>query len=157
MRTGTRIRITWPGRMAAAVAIVLFFSSAGLLQAQGLGGLSQLLGGGGSQQGQGAGGLSQLLGGGGSRHSQSSDQSGTAVTVERGAAPYMGEFTGKETTSTGAHGFSSRFACYPAHDPVFAQTETFMCYSDQGSAQRESQRPDDEMDREQGALAGGQR
>jgi hypothetical protein len=123
--------VSWPKRVAAVVAILLFFSSAGLVQAQGLGGLSQLFGGDGSQQGQGVGGLSQLLGGGGFKHSRGSGQSESAVTVERGATPYTGEFIEKETTRAGAQGFSSRFVCYPAHDPAFAQTETFVRYAAQ--------------------------
>jgi hypothetical protein len=120
-------------RMAAMLAAIFFFAPAELVHAQGLNGLSQLLGN-GSQQTQGFGGLSQLFGVGGSRYSRSSDQSGSAVTVQRGAAPYTGEFTGKEATSSGFHSFSSRFTCYPARDPVFAQTETFVCYSAQTSA-----------------------
>jgi hypothetical protein len=127
-----RMRAGRPMRMAAMLAAIVFFAPAEFLHAQGLNGLSQLLGN-GSQQSQGFGGLSQLFGGGGSRHSRSSAQSGTAVTVQRGAAPYTGEFTGKETTSSGFHSLSSRFACYPAHDPVFAQTETFVCYAAQTS------------------------
>jgi hypothetical protein len=150
----TGMSVSWPKRVAGAVAIVLFFSSAGLLQAQGMGGLSQLFGGGGgSQQGQGFGGLSQLLGGGGLEHSRGSGQSGSAVMVERGAAPYTGEFTGKEATSSGFHSFSSPFACYPAHDSVFAQTETFVCYAAQSPTQRRSERPDNAMGWERGTTA----
>jgi hypothetical protein len=122
-----------PRRMAAMLAVIFFFAPAEFVHAQGLNGLSQFFGN-GSQQTQGFGGLSQLFGNGGSRHSGSSDQSGTAVTVQRGAAPYTGDFSGKEATSSGFHSFSSRFACYPAHDPVFAQTETFVCYAAQTSA-----------------------
>jgi hypothetical protein len=122
-----------PRRMAAIFAAILFFAPTEFVHAQGLNGLSQLFGN-GSQQPQGFGGLSQLLGVGGSQHSRSSDQSGTAVTVQRGAAPYTGDFSGKEATSSGFHSFSSRFTCYPARDPVFAQTETFVCYAAQTSA-----------------------
>jgi hypothetical protein len=136
MRTAVRrMRVGWPRHTAAVVALVIFFASAVFVQAQGFNGLSQLFGGGGSQQGQGFGGLSQLLGGGRFQHSQSSGQSGTSVTVERRAAPYMGEFTGKETTSDGPRSLRSRFACYPARDPAFAQTETFVCYAAETSAQ----------------------
>jgi hypothetical protein len=127
------MRVSRPRRIAAMLAVVFFFAPAEFLYAQGLNGLSQLLGG-GSQQSQGFGGLSQFLGGGGSGHSHSADQSGTAVTVQRAAAPYTGEFTGKEATSSGIRSFNSRFACYPAHDPVFAQTETFVCYAAEPSA-----------------------
>jgi hypothetical protein len=122
-----------PRRMAAMLAAIFFFAPAEFVYAQGLNGLSQLLGN-GSQQTQGFGGLSQLLGAGGFQHSRNSDQSGTPVTVQRGAAPYTGEFTGKEATSSGFHSFSSRFTCYPARDPIFAQTETFVCYTAQTSA-----------------------
>ena len=149
--------VSWPGSLAAAGAIVLFFSSAGLLQAQGLGGLSQLLGGNGSQQGQGFGGLSQLLGGGGPKYSRGSDQSGGAVAVERDATPYTGEFTGNETTHTRTQAFRSRFVCYPAHDPVFAQTETFVCYAAEIPTKQRSQQRDEAMDWERGAVGGDHR
>src|SRR6516164_8409373 len=89
------------------------WASAGLLHAQGLDGLSQLLHG--------------------FQQSHSSGRSGTAVTVERGAAPYMGEFIRTETTTSGTHTLSSRVACYPARDPAFTQTETFVCYTAQSS------------------------
>jgi hypothetical protein len=134
----TGMSVSSPKRVAGAVAIVLFFSSAGLLQAQGLGGLSQLLGGGGLE------------------HSRGSGQSGNAVTVERGAAPYTGEFTGKEATSSGLHSFSSPFTCYPAHDSVFAQTETFVCYAAQSPTQGRSERPDNATGWERGTTAGDQ-
>jgi hypothetical protein len=107
-----RERVHWRRSVAGAVIVVAFFASADVLHAQGLGSLAQLLGG-------------------GSQHSRSSSQSGSAVTVERNAAPYMGEFSGRVTTSSGAHSFNSRFACYPAQDPIFAQTETFVCYAAQ--------------------------
>jgi hypothetical protein len=55
--------------------VVLFFASAGFVHAQGLGGLSQPAG--------------------------SQGQSLTAVTVQRGAAPYMRQLTAKETTNSG--------------------------------------------------------
>ncbi|HJU12457.1 MAG TPA: hypothetical protein VJ728_16355 [Candidatus Binataceae bacterium] len=114
--TGERMRINWAKRAAAVVAVVFFFASAGFLNAQGFGALSQLLGGGAFQR------------------SHSSGQSGTAVTVQRGAAPYTGEFNGEERTNSGPQSFNSRFLCYPAHDPAFAQTETFVCYAAQTSA-----------------------
>src|SRR5215472_10609049 len=107
-----RMRVSRPRRIAAILAAIFFFVPVEFLHAQGLGGLSQLFGG----------------GAGGFQHSPSSDQSGTAVTVQRGAAPYTGEFTRKEATGSGFHSYNSRFTCYPAHDPIFAQTETFVCY-----------------------------
>jgi hypothetical protein len=120
MRTAVgRIRVKSPGRVASGVAVVLFLSSAGLVHAQGLGGLSKLLGGGGMQH---------------SHYSGQSGQSDTAVTVQRSAAPYTGEFTGKERTTSGPHSLSSRFVCYPARDPAFAQTEAFLCYAPDASA-----------------------
>ena len=128
------MRASRPRLIAAILAAIFFFAPAEFLHAQGLNGLSQLFGN-SSQQPQGLGGLSQLFGGGGGfRHSPSSDQSGTAVTVQRGAAPYTGEFTGKEAMGSGFHSYNGRFTCYPAHDPIFAQTETFVCYSAQTSA-----------------------
>jgi hypothetical protein len=62
--------------------MVLFFASAGFVHAQGLGGLSQLTG---------------------FQHLHSQDQSATAVTVQRGAAPYTKEFTAKETMNSATH------------------------------------------------------
>lgn len=70
-----RIRVNWPKRVAATVVVVVFIASAGVLHAQGIGSLSQLLGG--------------------FQHSRGSSQSGSAVAVQRNAAPYMGEFTGR--------------------------------------------------------------
>jgi hypothetical protein len=80
---------------------------------------------------QGFGGLSQLLNGGSGRTRNSSQSSATAVTVQRGAAPYTGTFNGKQTTNSGTDALSAHFACYPAHDPDFAQTKTFLCYAAQ--------------------------
>jgi hypothetical protein len=80
---------------------------------------------------QGFSGLSQLLSGGSGRARNSGQSSATAVTVQRGVAPYTGTFTGKQTTSSGSDALSTHFACYPAHDPDFAQTKTFLCYAAQ--------------------------
>ncbi len=150
---GTSVR--WARRAALAFVIVFFFGSAGFLHAQGLGGLSQLFAGSGSQQGQGLGGLSQLLHGGGFKQSQDRGQSGNAVTVDRGATPYTGEFTAEEAASAGAPGFSGRFVCYPARDPIFVQTETFVCYAAQGPRRRRS--ADNGMNWQQGEMTGDQR
>jgi hypothetical protein len=129
------MRVSRLTRIVAILAAIFFFVPAEFVHAQGLNGLSQLFGNGSQQQPQGLGGLSQLFGGGsGFRHSPGSDQSGAAVTVQRGAAPYTGEFTGKEATSSGFHSYNGRFTCYPAHDPIFAQTETFVCYGVQTSS-----------------------
>src|SRR5215469_15519613 len=66
---------------------------------------------------QGLGGLGQLLGGGGSRRQQnSSGQSGSAVTVERNIAPFVGRFTGKQKARSYQGDLNANFACYPAHD-----------------------------------------
>ncbi len=77
---------------------------------------------------QGFSDFSKLLGGGSSGHSRNSSQA-AVVTVERGSAPYTGTFTGKQTTSGGSDNLSTRFVCYSAHDPAFAQTKAFVCYA----------------------------
>ena len=109
-----RMRVRRVRRAAAVAAVLLFFGSAGFLHAQGFGGLTQLLGR--------------------FPNSHSSAQSDTAVKVQRGATPYMGEFIGTETTNSGPRSFRNRFACYPARDPALAQTETFVCYAPQTSS-----------------------
>ncbi len=153
-RAGGR-SVQWVRRAALAVVIVFLFGSAGFLHAQGLGGLSQLFTGSGSQQGQGLGGLSQLLRGRGLEESQGRGQSGNGVTVERGATPYTGEFTAEEASGARAPGFSSRFVCYPARDPIFVQTETFVCYAAQSPRRRRSE--DHGMNWQQGEMTGDQR
>ena len=83
-----------------------------------------------SSQAQGIDGLSQLLGGGlGLSHPQG--QSNASVTVQRETAPYTGMFSGKETTGSETKSLDAKFACYPAHDPAFDQTDTFVCYAAQ--------------------------
>lgn len=103
---------------AAAVAslVVCLLALSSVSSAQGFSGLSQLLGGGGFGRG---------------RNSSQATTNATAVTVERGAAPYTGRFTGKQTTNSGTDAVSTQFACYPAHDPDFAQTKAFLCYAAQ--------------------------
>ena len=51
------------------------------------------------------------------------------ITLEPGAAPYLGEFVGTRSTNSESRTFNSRFACYPAVDPALAQTQTFVCYA----------------------------
>jgi hypothetical protein len=85
-----------------------------------------------SAHAQGLGNLSLLLDG--FQQSRRSGGSGTEVTVERGAMLYKGEFIGRQTSSSTAHTSSGRFACYSAVDPAFAQTQTFVCYAPQNSA-----------------------
>jgi hypothetical protein len=79
---------------------------------------------------QGIDGLSQLLGGG-LGFSRNAGQSGAPVTVERNAQPYKGTFSGKETAGAETKSLDAKFACYPAHDPAFDQTDTFVCYAAQ--------------------------
>jgi hypothetical protein len=99
---------------AAAVGLIVFVGSSSPSLAQSFGDLSKLLGG-------------------GSGHSHNSNQSAAAVTVQRGAAPYTGTFIGKQTTTTGSgtDALDTQFACYPASDPAFAETKTFVCYAAQ--------------------------
>jgi len=83
----------------------------------------------GSSQAQGIDGLSQLLGGVGL--GGNSGQSNAAVTVERNVAPYTGTFSGKESTESETKSLDAKFACYPAHDPAFDKSDAFMCYAAQ--------------------------
>lgn len=107
--------------VTVAIATIMFLALTAPSFAQGFD-LSQLLGGAG--------------GGGSSPHHQgSSNQSNGDVTVQRGAAPITGTFTGKQAGDSGTQNINSQFACYPAHDPVFAQTETFICYAANGAAE----------------------
>jgi len=106
----------------------------------------------GQSFGQGLSGLSNLLGGG-PKHKGSSGQSSPAVTVQRGASPYLGQFVGKRTqkSPSGQHAqtgqysqtgespptssqtppvtnLTAQFACYPARDSALPQTKAFLCY-----------------------------
>jgi hypothetical protein len=83
----------------------------------------------GSSRAQGIEGVSQLLGGLGL--SNNSAQSNAAITVQRNTPAYTGMFTGKETTGSETKSLDAKFACYPAHDPAFDQTDTFVCYAAQ--------------------------
>ena len=87
----------------------------------------------GSSQAQGIDGLSQLLGGAGlgglTGNSGNSGQSNAPVTIERNLPPYTGMFSGKETAGSETKSLDAKFACYPAHDPAFDQTDTFVCYA----------------------------
>jgi hypothetical protein len=86
----------------------------------------------GSSQAQGIDGLSQLLGGGLGLSGNSAQANGPApVTVQRNTPPYTGMFTGKETTGSETKSLDAKFACYPAHAPAFDQTDTFVCYAAQ--------------------------
>ena len=78
---------------------------------------------------QGLSGLSKLLGGnpGQTRNSSRSD---TALTVERNATPYVGSFDGTQNDKSQSR-LHAEFACYPAHDPALAQTRAFVCYTAQ--------------------------
>jgi hypothetical protein len=108
--------IKWLKRFSAAAMaglVACWFALSGVSAAQDLSGSSQLLGGG--------------LG-----HTRNSNEStATPVTVQRGAPPYTGTFTGRQSTSSGTDNLRTEFACYPAHDPDFAQTKTFLCYAAQ--------------------------
>ena len=83
----------------------------------------------GSSQAQGIDGLSQLLGGVGL--GGNSGQSNAAVTVERNVAPYTGTFSGKESIGAETKSLDAKFACYPAQDPAFDKTDAFVCYAAQ--------------------------
>jgi hypothetical protein len=78
---------------------------------------------------QGIDGISQLLGGVGLGHN--SGQPAATITVERNAPPYAGMFSGKETAGSETKSLEAKFQCYPAHDPAFDQTDTFVCYAAQ--------------------------
>jgi hypothetical protein len=81
----------------------------------------------GSSRAQGIDGVSQLLGGLGL--SNNSGQASASVAVQRTDPPYTGMFSGKETTGSETKSLDAKFACYPAHDPAFEQTDTFVCYA----------------------------
>jgi hypothetical protein len=38
-------------------------------------------------------------------------------------------FSGKETSGSETKSLDAKFQCYPAHDPAFEQTDTFVCYA----------------------------
>ena len=76
--------------------------------------------------------MSQLLGGGGlGGLTGNSGQSNAPIAVQRNAPPYTGTFSGKTTTGSEIKSLEAKFACYPAHDPAFDQTDTFICYAAQ--------------------------
>jgi hypothetical protein len=83
----------------------------------------------GSSRAQGIDGLSQLLGGVGL--GGNSGQSNAPITIQRNTPPYTGMFSGKETTGSEVKSLDAKFACYPAHDPAFDQTDAFVCYAAQ--------------------------
>jgi len=89
----------------------------------------------GSARAQTIDGLSQLLGGLGLGHNSGQPiqpgQSSAPIAVERNAPPYTGMFSGKETTGAETKSLDAKFACYPAHDPAFDQTDAFVCYAAQ--------------------------
>ena len=84
----------------------------------------------GSSPAQGIDGLSQLLGGVG-LGGGNSGPSNAPISVQRNAPPYTGMFSGKTTTGSEVKSLDAKFACYPAHDPAFDQTDTFVCYAAQ--------------------------
>jgi hypothetical protein len=83
----------------------------------------------GSSEAQGIDGLSQLLGG--VLPASNSGQASAPVTVQRNTPPFTGTFSGKTTTGSETKSLDAKFACYPAHDPAFDQTDTFVCYAAQ--------------------------
>jgi hypothetical protein len=107
--------------VSATVLFLLFWLIApGSSQAQGIGdGLSQLLSG---------GGLSGLIP---ARNTGQPGQSGAPIIVDRSTHPYTGTFSGKETTGSATKSLDAKFACFPAHDPAFEQTDAFVCYAAQ--------------------------
>jgi hypothetical protein len=82
----------------------------------------------GSSRAQGIDGVSQLLGGLG-LSGNSGQPAAAPVTVQRNAPPYTGMFSGKETTGSETKSLDAKFQCYPAHDPAFEQTDAFVCYA----------------------------
>src|ERR1700678_2446875 len=81
----------------------------------------------GSSRAQGIDGVSQLLGGLGL--SNNSGQANAAVTVQRDAPPYTGMVSGKVTTGSETRSLDAEFQCYPAHDPALERTGPFLCYA----------------------------
>jgi hypothetical protein len=80
---------------------------------------------------QGIDGLSQLLGGVGLGRNSNSGQPAATITVERNAPPYAGMFSGKETAGSETKSLEAKFQCFPAHDTAFDQTDTYVCYAAQ--------------------------
>jgi len=84
---------------------------------------------------QGLGGLEQLLGSGGSGHREQysgegrTGQSNNAVTVERNIAPFIGKFSGKQKAPSYEGDLNANFACYPALDAALPNNRTFVCYT----------------------------
>jgi len=115
------MRITRLTRFVSATVLVLLFwvMLPGSSQAQGIGdGLSQLL----------SGGLGGLIP---SKNSGQPGQSSAPIIVDRNTHPYTGTFSGKETTGSATKSLDAKFACFPAHDPAFEQTDAFVCYAAQ--------------------------
>jgi hypothetical protein len=109
----SRLRRT--GAVATAAVVVSLVAGSGRSQAQSLGGLGQLLGGGSS-----------------SRHQQqSSGQPNSGVTVQRDVTPFVGRFVGNQKEPSYASDLNAQFACYPASDAALPQTKTFVCYTAQ--------------------------
>jgi hypothetical protein len=108
-------RLKKTGAVAALGTVLFILASFGQPLAQGFGGL---------------GGLGQLLGGGGSMHRQQySGQSNNAVTVERNIAPFVGKFSGKQKAPNYEGDLNANFACYPALDSALPNSRTFVCYT----------------------------
>ena len=83
----------------------------------------------GTSRAQGMDQISQLLSGGlGGLTGNSGGQASGAIAVQRNAPPYTGMFSGKTTTGSETKSLDAKFACYPAHDPAFDQTDAFVCY-----------------------------
>lgn len=96
----------------------------------------------GEAHAQGLGGLGQLLGGGGSRYQQRNpSQPSNAITVERNVAPFVGRFAGKQKASSYQGDLNANFACYPAHDAELPETRTFLCYT----AEQQPRIPDEQQ------------
>lgn len=112
-----RGRLKRTGAVAALGVLVFLAASFRRSGAQGLGGLSQLLGGGG-------------LGGGSSMHRrQDSGQPNNGVSVERNVAPFIGKFSGKQKAPSYEGDLNANFACYPALDAALPNDRTFVCYT----------------------------
>src|SRR5262245_50187093 len=109
----TRRRKT--GAVVALDIVVFLFASFAPALAQGLGGLEQLLGGGGSMhRGQYSG------------QPANSGQPKNAVTVERNMAPFIGKFSGRQKASSYEGDLNAQFACYPALDAALPDNRTFV-------------------------------
>ena len=124
-----------PIALAALLASVLMMPAPAFAQGFGLGQLFGGSGGGGGGNSSDGGGLSQLFGGGGGgqRHQRSQQSDGSGISVDRGAPPYTGKFTGKQDTEGMQSSITADFACYPAHDADIPQTNAFVCYTGQSN------------------------